>query len=331
MKTPVDDRYINSNTREKYMKVIVILCMILLISACVITENTQSIENKGVWKTLSPMQTERTEVEVVLANEQLYVIGGFEKQEDITNKIEIFSPKTGWSFGPPLPKPLHHGAAVVIDNTIYVIGGYTDGWTPVNTLYALNLNEWVEKTPMPTARGALEAGVIDGKIYAVGGKADKILGTLERYDPATDSWETLAPMPTQRDHLASGVVNNKLYVLGGRKGTIGSNLNVNEEYDPATNTWTTKAPMPTARGGIDGAVFKDKIYVLGGEALLKTFDENEAYDPITDMWEQLPPIPTARHGLGAASIGRDIHVIAGGRTPGGSYSNLQEIYIPEQN
>jgi len=315
------------------MKVIVILCMILLISACTLQESTQTIENKGVWKTLTPMQTERTEVEVVLANEQLYIIGGLEKEEGITNKIEIFSPKTGWSFGPPLPKPLHHVAAVVIDNTTYVIGGYTDDWTPVNTLYSLNINtnEWEEKTPMPTARGALEAGVINGKIYAVGGKADKILGTLEMYDPATDSWETLAPMPTPRDHLASGVVNNKLYVIGGRKGTIGSNLDINEEYDPTTNIWTTKAPMPTARGGIDGAVFKDKIYIFGGEALLKTFDENEAYDPSTNTWEQLPKMPTARHGLGAASIGRDIHVIAGGRTPGGSYSNLQEIYIPEQN
>ena len=279
------------------------------------------------------MQTERTEVEVVNPNNQLYVIGGFDKEKGETSEIEIFSPKTGWSFGPSLPKPIHHTAAVVIDNIIYVIGGYSGGWTPVNTLYSLNpsTNKWTELTPMPTARGALEAGVIDGKIYAVGGKADKILGTLERYDPATNTWETLVPLPTPRDHLAAGVVNNKLYVLGGRKGTIGSNLNVNEEYDPKTNTWTTKAPMPTARGGIDGAVFKDKIYVFGGEALLKTFDENQAYDPITDMWEQLPPMPTSRHGLGAASIGRDIHVIAGGRTPGGSYSNLQEIYIPEQN
>jgi len=170
------------------MKVIVILCMILLISACALQENTQTIENKGVWKTLTPMQTERTEVEVVLANEQLYVIGGFEKEEGETSKVEIFSPKTGWSFGPSLPQPIHHTAAVVIANTIYVMGGYTDGWTPVNSLYSLNIdtNEWEEKAPMLTARGALEAGVINGKIYVVGGKADKILGTLERYDPATD-------------------------------------------------------------------------------------------------------------------------------------------------
>jgi len=313
------------------MKVIGILCMILLISACVTTVNTQSIENKGIWKTLTPMQTERTEVEVVLADYALYVIGGFDKEKGITDKVEIFSPETGWSFGPSLPVPLHHVAAVVINDTIYVVGGYTDDWKSMKTVYALDLktNQWVEKAPMPTARGALEVGVIDGKIYAIGGKADKVLGTLEMYDPITNTWETLAPMPTSRDHLSAGVVNNKLYVIGGRKGTIGSNLDVNEEYDPLTNSWSTKAPIPTARGGIDAAVFKDKIYVFGGEAYLGTFDENEAYDPSTNTWEKLPPMPTARHGLGVASIGRDIHVIAGGRNPGGSYSDLQEIYIPE--
>ena len=166
------------------MKKIIICTLILFIAGCI-----PITEDKGVWKTLPAMQTERTEVEVVLSNYQLFVIGGLDKEEGITDKVEIFSPKTGFSFGPVLPKPLHHVAAVVLNETIFVIGGYADNWMPVNSLYVLypSAKEWVELTAMPTARGALEAGIINGKIYVIGGKADKVLATLERYDPIKDN------------------------------------------------------------------------------------------------------------------------------------------------
>jgi hypothetical protein len=42
----------------------------------------------------------------------------------------------------------------------------------------------------------------------------------------------------------------------------------------------------------------------------------------------MAPMPTARHGLGSAVIDGRIHVISGGPTPGGSFSNLNEVYSP---
>jgi len=42
----------------------------------------------------------------------------------------------------------------------------------------------------------------------------------------------------------------------------------------------------------------------------------------------MAPMPTARHGLGSAVVDGRIHVIGGGPTPGGSFSNLNEVYLP---
>jgi hypothetical protein len=39
-------------------------------------------------------------------------------------------------------------------------------------------------------------------------------------------------------------------------------------------------------------------------------------------------MPTARHGLGSAILDQRFYVISGGPTPGGSYSDRNEIFIP---
>jgi hypothetical protein len=64
-----------------------------------------------------------------------------------------------------------------------------------------------------------------------------------------------------------------------------------------------------------------------GEAVSGTFNENERFTPSTGAWDSLPPLPTARHGLAAVAVGNRIYVLAGGPTPGGSASSLNEVFI----
>ncbi|MBI2973452.1 MAG: galactose oxidase, partial [Armatimonadetes bacterium] len=72
------------------------------------------------------------------------------------------------------------------------------------------------------------------------------------------------------------------------------------------------------------------IYVFGGElGQPTTYAENEAYDPASNTWSSKAPLPTARHGLAAVTAGDRIYVISGGPRPGGSFSNVNEVYFPE--
>ena len=86
--------------------------------------------------------------------------------------------------------------------------------------------------------------------------------------------------------------------------------------------------MPTARSGITAAVVGSRFYVFGGEEPKQTFAHTEAYHPQTDRWVTLNPMPTARHGLGAASWSGRIYVLGGGPEPGGSRSNMNEVFTP---
>src|SRR5918999_1258372 len=78
-----------------------------------------------------------------------------------------------WSNGAPMPREVHHAAAVGLNGKLYLIGGYVDGWTPTNEVHEYDpaANRWRVLAPLPTARGALAAAVLDGKIHAVSGVA----------------------------------------------------------------------------------------------------------------------------------------------------------------
>jgi N-acetylneuraminic acid mutarotase len=298
----------------------------------------------GAWRTAAPATMKRTEVAAATVGGKIYVVGGFEEPSfgnvlnfAITSAVEEYDPVTDrWSSKAPMPVGLHHVGMGVVGGRLYVIGGYKRSglsvWGPVATVYAYDpaTDSWTEGAAMPTARGALSVTVHDGKLYAIGGYEGRAnSAAVEVYDPLKNTWSVRAPLPTPRDHLAAATAAGKVYAIGGRlKGDYHRNLSVTEVYDPNADTWSRGPDLPTARSGITAAEAGGRVYVFGGEGADGTFRENEAYDPARDAWQQMAPMPTARHGLGSAVADGRIHVISGGPTPGGSFSNLHEIYLP---
>jgi N-acetylneuraminic acid mutarotase len=255
----------------------------------------------------------------------------------ITPLVEEYDPATDrWISKTSMPVGLHHVGIGVANGRIFIIGGYRQSglnvWSPVATMYAYDpaTDTWTEQAPMPTARGALSVTAHDGKLYAIGGY-DRTSNSpaVEVYDPEGNVWVSRAALPTARDHLAAATVSGKIYAIGGRlNGDYHRNLAVTERYDPATDSWARVADLPTARSGITAAEVAGRVYVFGGEGGDGTFHENEAYDPSRDAWQAMAPMPTARHGLGSAVVDGRIYVINGGPTPGGSFSNLNEVFTP---
>jgi len=304
----------------------------------------QPSTDQGVWRTAAPAPTKRTEVGTAAVRDKIYMVGGFERPSfsnvmdlAVTPSLEEYDPSTDrWTSKTPMPVGLHHVGVGVVEGRLYVIGGYKhvglNVWNPVATVYAYDpaTDTWVERAAMPTARGALSVTVHEGKLYAIGGY-DRTANSaaVEVYDPARNFWASRAPLPTPRDHLATATVSGKVYAIGGRlNGNYHLNLAIMEVYDPVTDSWTHVADLPTARSGITAAEVAGRIYVFGGEGGDGTFRENEAYDPTRDTWQPMAPMPTARHGLGSAVVDGRIYVISGGPTPGGSFSNLKEVFTP---
>ncbi len=297
----------------------------------------------GTWTDGAPAPTHRSEVAAGVIGGKIFLLGGFEEPGPndvltlaVSRTVEQYDPIwNGWTAKAPLPARLHHAAVAVVDRQLFVIGGFTQSgvsvWQPTAAVYRYDVasDTWTERQSMPTARGALGAAVVDGKIIAVGGyNGTGNPAAVESYDPATDTWSTMASLPTPRDHLAVVAFGRDLYAIGGRLNKdYGRNLAVVEQFHPATNRWTRKMDLAVPRSGVAAAVVSGRIYVFGGEAPDGTIRSTEVYNPETDRWDMAASMPTARHGLAAAVVEDRIYVLGGGPKPGGTFSNLNEIFI----
>src|SRR5919106_1082431 len=82
----------------------------------------------------------------------------------------------------------------------------------------------------------------------------------------------------------------------------------------------------TPEGALTANFINGVLYAVGGIDALGTSNTNMAYNPKTNTWASEQPMPTPRHGLASVSIDYKIYVIGGGPQPGGSQTNLNEIF-----
>lgn len=304
--------------------------------------SVQAAIPKSTWSVGAGMPSPAVSASSVLLENKIYVIGGDDKYDRVTDLVQVYDPNTDmWSVSAPLPIPLDHTGSIVYNGKIFVVGGFTEGKKPTDTLliYDPNNDTWQRGKPLPGPRAALTAQFINGTLYAIGGlnASDVPVATNEAYDPKTDTWTEKAPMPTARHHHTSAVADGKLYVIGGRllgdgvKSIINealSNFNDNEMYNPLNDSWSIMEQMPMKRSGIAAATspVDGNIYVFGGQNITGSFRNTEKYNPETNKWSEEEPMPSARSGLDAVAQDGKIYVI-GGRTESGRHIvDVNEIF-----
>lgn len=207
--------------------------------------------------------------------------------------------------------------SAVLDNKIYVVGGFENGRSPTSEVEVYNpvTNNWSTVAPLPQPLDHTAAASHNGKLYVVGGgylDRNALSNKLFIYDPNANQWTQGANLPTARGALTANFISGILYVVGGvdSEKTLTSTL----AYDPAANKWTEKAPMPTtAREHLASAVVDGKLYAIGERSSGMSYnaDANEAYDPATDKWTILEPMPSKRGGLASAAVNGSIYVFGG--------------------
>src|SRR6185369_8365697 len=90
-----------------------------------LTDSPAPIDQKapGRWNELTPMPTARQEV----------AAGAYGGNAEPVATVEMYDPALNlWETRASLPVPVHHAAAAVVGNRLFVFGGYTGGrvrWT----------------------------------------------------------------------------------------------------------------------------------------------------------------------------------------------------------
>ena len=276
--------------------------------------------------TAAALTTARTYVMSAVIGKKFYILGGFTGSEATPSKIvDCYDVEnnTMTTVGSGLSLGIYSSACSVVNDKIYIIGGYSQAYKNTNFCYDPSNGSCVEKSTMPTARRYCGSAAINEKIYVIGGiNGSTYIKANECYDTITNSWTTKADMTVAKQGLSVEVIDNIIYATGGYTGSL---VKTHYAYDVNTNTWSTKTALTATR--VHGAmvVNNGKLYYLGGCNNSTTYYKtNYQYDPTTDTWTTMTAMPTTKQSFAAGSIDNKI-IVAGGYN--GSYLATNDIYL----
>ncbi len=173
---------------------------------------------------------------------------------------------------PDLPKPLGYGAAAVVGERLFVVGGQqnpadkaasVEAWSlPVGRTAAENTG-WKREADLPGPGVFVPSAASDGKgLYLFGGMAFDAAGKFSpsknacRYDPVRGAWERLPDLPEPRVAAASPCAllpDGRIFVVGGYAevfpGAPREHPGFSTQtllYDPAQRRWSTGPVLPRA-------------------------------------------------------------------------------------
>jgi N-acetylneuraminic acid mutarotase/uncharacterized GH25 family protein len=193
-----------------------------------------NLSKPGGWKSIT--EGPRLQGLAMVAHDGiLYRTGGFTAKNEVGEDHDLwsqsdfvsFDPKTGqWTDLPALPEPRSSHDAAMIDDTLYVIGGWNmqgpDNTTWHNTAWSCDLSSPDKKwkaVPAPSfKRRAISLAAHQGQLYCLGGMQESGGPTKEVaiFDPESGKWNE-GPELTGEKALngfgtSSFALGNSLYV-----------------------------------------------------------------------------------------------------------------------
>jgi kelch motif-containing protein/Kelch motif protein len=271
---------------------------------------------------------QRTEVTGAYWDGKIVIVAGLLRDDTPSAQVDFYDPGTDrWSPGPPLPLPLHHTAAGVLGDRLYVVGGYTGTagqWHPVADVSSLGPGEtrWRPEPPLAGPRGALAVATLDEALLAVGGVGSGPEVRTEVLRLGASAWELGPDLPNPTEHLAATGAGGRAYAIAGRYQSLEGNLDTVYSLVPGEPEWRREPRLRRSRGGIGAAAPLGNPCVAGGEAPDGTIASVECL--LDGRWKDVATLAVPRHGVAVVAVGGTLHVIGGGPQPGLFVSDAHE-------
>ena len=238
--------------------------------------------------------------------------------------------ESDWKKLPDMPVERWEAATVVLEDKLYILGGYTDG-----TLSSKILNVFDPKDGSRTRLQDLPSSithfnaVLDGRtIWFAGGFKDGYKGhaiaEVWNYDLDKDRYTAAPLLPAPRGGGGLALVGRKLHFISGIKADRITDADDHwvldlDDWEKGSAQWKNLAPIPVGRNQFATKVLGGKIYAMGGQFGHDNGQDNQElvhiYDPETDTWSDGPELPSGHsHAEGGTFISGDRIYMVGGHT-----------------
>ena len=193
----------------------------------------------GSWITGTPLPAPRSQMEAVVSNGYIYVVGG-NSTNGISPQSSVFYAKLNedgsigaWQSANALPVARRFLGSVVANGYLYATGGFGPGNGSLASVNYAQINSdgslgpWIQNiNPLPAGRGAHQSIVLNNHLYLTSGiNAKPILYAKLNPDGSTGPWSSNPYDPSPNlFSVAIGTHNNYVYLLGGTLYTGGTTL-----------------------------------------------------------------------------------------------------------
>lgn len=244
--------------------------------------------------------------------------------QGLTSTFSVAAILSPWSTAAPSPIPRFEAANAVVNNKLYVFGGFNSTLQAKtrSDVYNPATNKWAQLANMPSP--ITHAGVaVDGNtIYLAGGYVGDepnpgITAKVFKYNVTTNTWSQGKPLPAPRGAGGLVVLGRQLHFFGGvninstgRKVDNGSHWVFN--LDGGTR-WISKAPLPNPRNHFGYTVNNGKMYAIGGQYLTDPKQSNQSdvhvYSPLSNSWTKVASLPFKRSHTHTSTFVRNGRII----------------------
>ncbi len=254
-----------------------------------------NLEKKGKWEKLL---TDKYLESAAIVNHKgyIYFIGGLSASNKKDEPMNVSSVADVKRYDPksnklesltPLPEPRSSHGATIIDDKLYVVGGWQIKDRPGRTnvwrkeTYVCDLNEpvlkWTRITDSPFTRQGFATVSADGKLYCIGGIADRFQfsNEVDVYNSADKTWSKGPNYPVSVEYKGTGVgaitIGQYIYANGFGGGLY--------RFDTTIQQWEeTDFELRETRVYHQLKTHNDKLLFIGGRSGESVLDTIETAD-----------------------------------------------------
>jgi len=277
------------------IEAIKLLWLLIVLVGCGLTGTHTKLQ----WRISSPLPEPRGGYAAGILDEKLIIAGGTYWEgakgrwirKKYSSRTDAFDPKTEfWTRLPDMPTALGYSASVVVDDQLYVIGGYT-GDRENNKVYTLRKTQnrylWAESGELPQPKLFARALPVGRSIALLGGttrfepydasgtcctsqSATRDLLFLNLSQPQL-GWKAHPPFPGPERWLFSAESDAmSIWMIGGidQKVPDGPVTQYDElwRYDLSQKTWSRTAALPREAHNatpISSVLFEGRLFLIG--------------------------------------------------------------------
>jgi hypothetical protein len=252
-----------------------------------ITDLTYRYElSTNQWVELARKPTAVKDMKAAILGGLVYVPGGIDENNHVTDILEIFNPRENqWVNGPEMPLPLSAYAMVVFEGNLYLFGGWDgESYQNIVLIYDPETQSWFEGSPMPTARAYAGAVVASNTIFVIGGWDGKSeLAANEAYLPSRDNagenpWSIKTDLPEGQYVFGVESIGEVIFLLGPSD----DESLIIFQYLPQGDEWLRgeESPPEMIHENFATTSMQGYLYILGGRSKAGVVDRVLRYQAL---------------------------------------------------